>query len=202
LLAFLLAFTFNMAASRYEARKQNVLNEANAIGTTYLRTDFLPEQSRDEARSLLREYTALRAGGVVSYMDPQGMAKSAVIQDRLWAIADSAVATSDTVSIGLFVQSLNEMIDLDAVRVAGIRFRIPDTIWSMLCVVTIIAMFSMGYEFGLTGVRSWWVTILLVVVFSTVIVLIADLDQPQAGRIQISQQPLIDLLNKIGTPVP
>jgi hypothetical protein len=72
----------------------------------------------------------------------------------------------------------------------------------MLAVVTIFSMASMGYEFGLTGIRSWAVTILLVIVFTTVITLIADLDRPQSGLIHVSQQPLIDLLNTIGSPSP
>jgi hypothetical protein len=202
LLAFLLAFTFGMAGTRFDNRKQIVLQEANAIGTTYLRTDFLTEQQRNEARSLLRKYTALRAGGAAVFMSPEGMAQSASIQDQLWAIAVSAEATSDTVSSGLFSESLNEMIDLDAIRVTANRNRIPDSIWMMLGVVTIFSMVALGYEFGLTGVRSWPLMILLTIVFTTVIMLIADLDRPQAGLIHVSQQALFDLLNKIGTPVP
>ena len=76
-----------MAASRFDNRKQIVLQEANAIGTTYLRTDFLPESSREEARNLLREYTALRAGGEASFMSPEGMSRASAIHDQLWAIA-------------------------------------------------------------------------------------------------------------------
>lgn len=202
LLAFLLAFTFGMASSRYDARKQNVLQEANAIGTTYLRVDFLPGELRDPARELLRQYTALRAGGAASYMSSEGMAKTSAIHDQLWGIADNAETISDTVATGLFIQSLNDMIDLDAIRVTGYRNRIPDTIWVMLGLVTIFSMIAIGYESGLTGARNWAVTILLTAVFTTVIVLIADLDRPQTGLIQVSQQPLLDLLNKIGTPVP
>lgn len=129
LLAFLLAFTFGMAATRFDTRKQIVLQEANAIGTTYLRTDFLPESSRQEARNLLLEYTALRAGGAASFMSPGGMSKASAIQDQLWAIAANAQASADTVATGLFIQSLNEMIDLDATRVTANRNRIPDSIW-------------------------------------------------------------------------
>ena len=72
LLAFLLAFTFGMAASRYDTRRQLVLQEANAIGTTYLRADMLPEPQRSEIRNLLREYAALRVGGVSAIMTPRG----------------------------------------------------------------------------------------------------------------------------------
>jgi len=202
LLAFLLAFTFGMAESRYNNRKQVVLLEANAIGTTYLRTDFLSEQARDEARNLLREYAALRSRGANTVMSPEGMLKTSYILDRLWAIAANAGTKSDSITTGLFTQSLNEMIDIDAVRLAALRNRIPDSIWFMLCVVTLVSMFSMGYQFGLTGIHSWAGTILLVIVFTTVFTLIADLDRPQDGLVQVSQQSLIDLVNKIGPPVP
>jgi len=202
LLAFLLAFTFGMAASRYDTRKQVVLQEANAIGTTYLRADLLPAPARDEVRSLLREYTALRAGGVASIMTPEGMSASATLQDKLWAVAASVGGNPGSIATGLFIESLNETIDLDTVRVAANRNQIPDSIWFVLYVVTILTMAAMGYQFGLSGVRSWAVTILLVLVFNAVILLIADLDRPQRGMVQVSQQALIDLLHKIGTPPP
>ena len=144
----------------------------------------------------------LRAGGVDSIMPPEGRAKPASLHDRLWAIAVSAGKKSNTETTALFIQSLNEMIELDAVRVRAIRNTIPAGIWFMLCVVTVFSMTALGYEFALTGARSWAVTILLVIVFTTVITLIADLDRPQEGLLRVSQQPLIDLLNKIGTPVP
>ena len=70
------------------------------------------------------------------------------------------------------------------------RNRIPGSIWLMLVIVTIFSMASMGYEFGLTGERSWALTILMTVAFTTVIALIADLDRSQSGLLQVSQQPL------------
>lgn len=202
LLAFLLAFTFGMAATRYDTRKQIVLQEANAIGTTYLRTDFLPLSGGDEARSLLREYAALRAGGANAIMGAEGVSKTADLHHRLWAIAAGSVVDSDSIATGLFIQSLNEMIDLDAVHLTALRNRIPDTIWLMLFVVTVSSMVALGYQFGLTGVRSWTTMILLALVFTFVILLIADLDRPQAGWLQVSQQPIIDLLNTIAEPAP
>jgi len=202
LLAFLLAFTFSMAGTRFDNRKEIVLQEANAIGTTYLRADFLEQQPRDEAHNLLRAYTALRSGGASAIISQQGMAKAAALQDQLWAIADEAKVQSDSIATGLFIQSLNEMFDLDAVRVTALRNRIPDAIWLMLCVVTILSMAAMGYEFGQASTRNWAITVLLAIVFTTVILLIADLDRPQAGLLQVSQQPLLDVLSKIGTPMP
>jgi protein-S-isoprenylcysteine O-methyltransferase Ste14 len=203
LLAFLLAFTFGMAASRYDTRKQLVLQEANAIGTTYLRAEMLPEPQRSEIRNLLRAYAALRVGGVTSLMTPEVMAQSGALHDRLWAQAVAVGGQSpNSIVVGLFVQSLNEMIDLDETRVTAGRNQIPDSIWLALYVVTILTMMAMGYQFGLTGEHSWPVTILLVLVFTAVLLLIADLDRPQAGWLKVSQQAMIDLINKIGAPAP
>jgi hypothetical protein len=202
LLAFLLAFTFSMAASRFDTRKQIVLQEANAIGTTYLRAGFLHNDARDEVQNLLREYTELRSKGAQVIMSPEGMEKSSLLLDKMWAVAASSEAISNTYTTGLFIQSLNEVIDLDTTRVTALRNRIPGSIWFMLGVVTVFTMISMGFEFGLTGIRSWAVTILLAIVFTTVLILITDLDRSWAGSVQVSQQPLFDLLNKIGTPIP
>ena len=203
LLAFLLAFTFGMAASRYDTRKQLVLQEANAIGTTYLRADLLQEPQRSNIRNLLREYAALRVQGVSKLMTKDAMAQSGALQDRLWADA-VAVGTQSPNSIvgGLFIEALNDTIDLDATRVTAGRNRIPDSIWLALYAVTILTMAAMGYQFGLTGEHSWPVTILLALVFTAVILLIADLDRPQAGLLKVSQQAMLDLIDKIGAPVP
>lgn len=202
LLAFLLAFSFSMAATRYDTRKEIVLREANAIGTTYLRADFLDESRRKEVRSILREYTALRAGGASSIMSPEGMKQTGELQDGLWAIAAYIGTHNPTETDALFVESLNDVIDIDAERVTAHRNRIPTTIWYMLAIVTMFTMVAVGYQFGLTGIRSWIVFFLLAAVFATVITLIVDLDTPQAGMLQVSQQPLLDLLVKFGTPVP
>jgi hypothetical protein len=202
LLAFLLAFTFGMAATRYDTRRGAVLQESNAIGTTYLRADFLPEPQRTETQSLLREYAALRVQGASTIMSPEGMAKAAALHDRLWAVAATMDRKTDPIMVGLFIQSLNETIDLDAVRVAALRNQIPDIIWYSLYIVTILTMATMGYQFGLSGIHSWAVTILLAFVFTAVILLIADLDRPQQGLLQVSQQALSDLLNKIGPSAP
>lgn len=197
LLAFLLAFTFGMSAARFENRKSIVLQEANAIGTVYLRTGFLPDPIRDEARGALRAYLALRVGGASMIMDPQNMVTAAGLQDQLWNLATTAQATNNSVSIGLFTDSLNEMIDIDSMRVAANRNRIPDSIWLMLAIVTVFSMMAMGYQFGLGETRNWIPTILMVMAFSTVIMLIADLDRPQIGLVQVSQQPLLDLSTRM-----
>lgn len=203
LLAFLLAFTFGAAATRFDARKQAVLQEANAIGTAYLRADLLPETQRTNARSALVSYTTLRAQGVTALLTTAAMAESSAAQDKLWSAAASAGSQSpDSPVTALFVQAVNEVIDLDAARIAAGRNRIPDTIWITLYALTMFSIAAVGYHFGLSGARSWGETILLVLAFSLVILLIADLDRPNSGTVQVSQQPMLDLLSKIAPPAP
>lgn len=133
LLAFLLAFTFGLAAARFEARRQTVLEEANAIGTTYLRARLLPDPERTESAKLLREYVDVRLPDSrqknTSQAITQAITRSEELQEQLWSQAIAAAEKKPTVVTGLFVQSLNEVIDLHAKRtLVGGRSRIPISI--------------------------------------------------------------------------
>jgi len=201
LLAFMLAFTFGMAASRFDARKQLVLDEANAIGTTYLRVAMLPER-RDELRSLLREYVDVRVETVKSGRAVEGIRRSEQIQSQLWTHA-TAVGQQhpDSIVVGLFVASLNEMIDLHAKRVtAGLRNRIPGAIWVALFAIAVLSLSAMGYHAGLVGTSRSLAILVVALTFSAVIALIADLDRPQEGTLTVSQQALIDVRESMNEP--
>lgn len=197
LVAFMLAFTFGLAASRFELRRQTILDEANAIGTTYLRAAMLPEPERSESRRLLREYVDVRLAGVTPEKVDEAAAESTRLHSRLWAQAVAA-AEKDPRSIptGLFIQSLNEVIDLHAKRVmVGLRNRIPVVIWLALYSMAILAMMALGYHEGLSSPRRSPAVLALVLTFSAVMLLIADLDRAHAGYLRVSQQALIDLRN-------
>jgi hypothetical protein len=194
LLAFILAFTFGLAATRYDTRRQVVLDEANAVGTTYLRAAMLPERC-DEIRGLLRDYVDTRLEAVKPGKLAEGIRRSEEIQRRLWGITVPLAKDNPTsIVVGLFIQSLNEVIDLHAKRLtAGVRNRIPAPIWAALYGISILSFAAMGYHSGLTGTRRSIVIIAVAVTFSTVIGLIADLDRPQEGILKVSQQALVDL---------
>jgi hypothetical protein len=202
LLAFILAFTFGMASSRYDTRKQLLLDEVNAIGTAFLRTDFLPETQRRESRKLFKEYVDSRVRAVLQPETlPQALVDSETIHDRLWSqITALAKQSSDSVVLGLYIQSLNEVIDLHAKRVTiGLKYHIPGVIWLTLYFVTILAMAAVGYQFGLAGTSSWLSILLLALSFSAVILLIADLDRVSAGLVKVSQKPMIEFQQKLST---
>jgi hypothetical protein len=198
LLAFLLAFTFGLAATRFDARRQTVLEEANAIGTTYLRTRLLPEPERTEAARLLREYVDARLPdmrqGNASQMVSQAITRSEQLQEQLWSQATAAAEKKPTVMTGLFVQSLNEMIDLHAKRLLiGARSRIPISIWAGLFGLALLGMAAVGYQAGLSATRRSPAMLGMVLAFAGVLFLIADLDRAHEGFLTVSQQPMIDL---------
>lgn len=203
LLAFVLGFTFSLAASRFEARRQVVLQEANAIGTTYLRASFLPEPQRSRVRELLREYTA---GRIITDDTKAGAAleRANAMHQALWTQAAEAGAQApDSIMTGLFVQSLNEVIDLHATRVlVGIRNRIPVVIWIGLISLSVLGMASVGYQAGLSATRRSPAMLCLTIAFSTVLMLIADLDRGQEGLLRVSQQALIDARQSMETALP
>jgi hypothetical protein len=199
LLAFLLTFTFNIAASRFDDRRTAVLDEANAIGTTYLRADFLSQPGKDRVRKLLREYVSVRLRPV-DQID-KILADSNTIQTELWAEASAASQESPTPICALFINSLNEVIDMHSKRVAvGLYARVPQIVWACLLAVTITSMTGVGYSCGLAGSRSWLATLVLLTAFGLVIILVADLDRPREGMIRTPQQPMIDLSKKLGQP--
>ena len=142
LLAFMLAFTFGLAASRFDARRMIVLDEANAIGTANLRAGLLPEPHRSAIRQLFREYVDVRLEAVNPAAVEEAIAKSGEMHRALWSQA-SELAAQDNRSIvtGLFVQSLNEVIDLHAKRVMfGLHNRIPELVWLVLYFMAIVSM--------------------------------------------------------------
>ena len=198
LLAFLLAFTFGITASKFEERRMLVIDEANAIGTTYLRAGYLSDPYQNKIENLLKEYVSIRLEALKPEKLTQGIKRSEELQDLLWVQAVAvAKKNPDSVVVGLFIKSLNEVIDLHTKRVnIGVHFRLPVIIWCVLHFVTILAIGSVGYQIGLFHTRYMGITLLLILTFSSVIVLIVDLDRPQKGFIKVSQQSLIDLIDK------
>ncbi len=202
LLAFILAFTFSLAASRFDDRRQMVLKESNAIGTCWLRAGLLPAPQGDISRKLLRDYVGVRLDAFKTGDFGEAFEKTDELHGALWAQATEA-ASKDTHSIvtGMFIQSLNDVIDVHSERVMiSVRSRIPLAVWLGLYFVTIFAMATLGYHEGLSDSRRSIAVLALVLAFSTVMLLIADLDRPREGMLQVSQQAMIDLRDFIDGP--
>jgi len=202
LMAFMLAITMGMASDRFDARRSVVLAEANAVGTTYLRAGYLPEPAATDSRELIREYVPLRIipNGVTDL--PERMARSVEIQSELWSIAeDLARATPDGDMLALYIETLNEMIDLHETRViAGLFARVPETVLALLIAGSLLTLGMVGYSAGLTRRRSPLTAVVMIIVLGAVITLVVDLDRPRDGFLEVSQQPIIDLQQQIEPP--
>jgi hypothetical protein len=203
LLAFMLAFTFNVALTRFDDRRAAVLQEANAIGTTYLRADFFDEPQKAQIKRYLRAYVQLRSQGFGTRENTNVViSESLTIQNKLWPLAaDLARENKNSPIVALFISSLNEVIDMHSKRVTlGLHARVPVSVWIVLLTVSVFSMVSVGYYCGIAGNRSWAETIIMISTFALVILLVADLDRPYEGLIKTNQQPMIDLNKQLCAP--
>jgi len=199
MLAFVLALTFSMAASRFDHRKQNLLGEVNAIHTAYLRTDLLAQPHRTEVRRLLREYVDMRLAGIEKAKRDMAINRSLELHQLLWSEVVAAAENSPTRLNALMVQSINEIIDIHEKRITAVlRERIPANIWLTLYAITAFGMITMGSQSGLATSRRSIQVIPTVLAFSALITLVVDLDRPaDLGLIKVSQQAMFDLQNNI-----
>jgi len=185
-------------------RRDALLNEANAIGTTALRARLLPTPYNTECLKLLREYIQVRLDIARSTPSPPettaAIARSNALQEALWQQV-KAVAAKDNAMVptGLFIQSLNEMIDDQEKRLTAVANRVPNIILMALYGVAIFAGAISGYGSGLEVQRARLPIYAMAVLVAAMILLIQDLDRPSAGFIKISQQPMLNTAASISS---
>ena len=199
LLALILGFTFLMALTRFEARRDGILSEANAIGTAALRARLLPEPHRTESLKLLREYAQLRIDYLPSgksFAEVPGLVdRSNNVQEALWQqVKTLSAKDNNMVPTGIFIQALNEMIDDQGKRLSALRNYIPDVVLLSLFGIAAVACGFAGYASGLDPLRARLPVFITALLICSVIFVILDLDHPNVGFITISQQPMIDTL--------
>lgn len=198
LLALMIGFTFSMALSRFEARRDGVVIEAAAIGTTALRARLLPAPHDREVVKLLRDYVQLRLDLTLRSISPREfndeIARSNAIQEVLWQQA-KAVAAKDNAMVptGLFLQSLNEMIDDQEKRLAAYHNRLPAIIVVALYSVSLVGIGFAGYGSGVEAKRSRVPVHLTGMLVAAMVLLIQDIDRPGAGFIKVSQQSMANV---------
>jgi hypothetical protein len=198
LLGLLLGFTMSMAVTRFEVRKQLVLDEANAIQTSYLCTRLIPAPDSTEIANLLREYVVVRLhyAEVVDDFDQLQTTREQAerLQNEFWTRAVAyGQKDPNPVKAGLLLQSLNQAIDLESARWMAFQNHVPPTVIYVNFVVALLATILVGYAFGRQGQRQVFSTTMLVLAITVVLAVIVDLDQPRQGFIKGSQQPLVDL---------
>jgi hypothetical protein len=198
MLAFVLAFTFSMAISQHDLRKQNVLADANSIGTAYMRSDLIDKQYATEVKRLLREYVDIRFKATNSDYLETALAKSVEIHNLLWAQVVLAAGEHPNTNTMLMIQSINDVIDMHEKRViGGLHNSIPSSVWFALGAIISLTMITMGVQVGLTGKRRLVAVIPLILAFAVLVTLVVDLNRPQSGLIKVGQQAMVDLRSSI-----
>lgn len=202
LLGLLLGFTMSMSVSRYDARRRLVVEEANALMGSYMRTQALPSLEGAELRQLLRQYVDNRVRVSQNALDPktlpQGKQEDARLQDELWSRAAAlAQKNPQSVPAGLLLESLDNAFSLENSRWIGFVAHLPDGVIYVNALMGLVAALMIGYDFGITGHRHALAEILSLIAITMVLTLIVELDHPHSGVIRVSQQPLIDLQRRL-----
>jgi hypothetical protein len=202
LLGLLLAFTVSMAVSRFDARKQLVSDEANAIGTAALRARLLPEPYASESAGLFREYVARRVrwGDLArsSPLEAALLGDGERLQHELWKRAIAAADARRDPHSALYIAALNEVIDLQEARANVRTNRVPETVLLVLAGLSLLALAVASATYGSNGMRARRDLHVLAFAVWLVIWLIVDLDQPRRGFVKIGQDPMRRLLASLG----
>jgi len=202
LLALVLSFTYSFVANRLESRKIAVIYEANAIGTAYLRSDFASEPQRSKLRALLEQYARSRLVTQQNTDTEEGVrqvvAYSLSIQKQLWPLVRDDMQQSQAgPKQALLAQAINEVIDMHTVRLTAAFDRLPAVVFIMMLLIGGLAMFITGYVSGTTETTSRWPSSVFAVVLAFMMYVIVDMDRSLTGFVQVSQEPLHDLIVSI-----
>jgi hypothetical protein len=194
MLAFVLAFTFSMAATQNDKRKQGVLDEANAIGTAYLRTELLPAEEGAVLRQQLSEYVNERLRAVDQSNLASALARSVELHAQMWAQVAAAARKDANTNTALMAEALNQVIDMHENRVSAALYnRIPGSVWIALFAICGLAMLTLGTQIGLSGKRRLVAVLPLSLAFAVLVTLVVDIDRPQSGLIKVGQSSMLDL---------
>jgi hypothetical protein len=197
LVGLILAFGLTLAVGRYESRRDAVVNDANAIGTTYLRAQMLAEPTRSRSLVLLVRYTdtSIRLSHAIpgSAAQRKEVADGSALQRKLWRLAGEAL-TAAPIETGprLYIESLNNMIDMQGVRVSALNNRVPGAVLGLEVLGAAAALGLLAVYLSIIG--RGVTTVLMVAGLITLLLLVTfDLDRPTRGLIRIPSEPLTSL---------
>jgi hypothetical protein len=200
LLAFMIAFIFQIAANRYDSRKELLLDEVTNIRTLYLRAGLVPEPIKSETKKLLVEYVDLH---LVVFQDTakldEMLSGTQNILDTLWGFAEDLAKEDRSSEVySLYTTSVNDIIDNYNKRITWtFEYRFPPAVLWILFIIAFFTMLILGYQFGISGKGTLRVNVLLAIIFGVVMVLILALDRPDTGMARLNQKPMITLQKQL-----
>jgi hypothetical protein len=191
LMGLLVAFTFSGAASRFDARRQLIVEESNTIGTAYLRVDLLPAQLQPSLRDAFRRYVDARLATYRKIPDLAAVAaemrSAEALQRDIWAKAVAACKGMNSPAVTtLVLGSLNQMIDISATRNEAAQMHPPAVIFVMLVVLLLACSVLAGNAMSAHEIRNWVHILGFTITLSLALILIIDLEYPRIGWVRIS----------------
>jgi hypothetical protein len=204
LVALIMAFGLSLALGRYDARRTAEVDEANSIGTTYLRAQTIAEPQRSRSLDLIRSYTdtSILVAKAIPESDAQqrAVARGAQIQRQLWKLAGEAMNAAPRDSAPrLYVDTLNDTIDSQTVRVSGLNNRVPGAVLTLEIVGAAAALGLLAAYLALMG-RGVLPVVLAAALVSMLLLVTFDLDRPTRGLIRVPVKPLTDLRKSMTLP--
>jgi hypothetical protein len=193
LLGLLIAFTFSLAVSRFDARRQLVVNEANAIGTAWLRAGLAGGPQDPQLQQAITRYTDVRLGLSTGRNAATVDRETVRAQGAVWDALGKSVANAPPTLVNSTVIAVNEMFDAASSRKAERGARIPARVLELLVLYAALSAGIIGYVMAASGRRHVVVTSMLFLLLSLAMTLILDLDRPRDGSVLVSQQPMLDV---------
>jgi hypothetical protein len=205
LLGLLIAFTFSGAASRFDDRRQLIIDETNDIGTAYLRVDLLPAAAQPARRALFRNYVDSRLDVYRNVPDVEAtreaLARSSKLQGEIWrqSVAAGQLEGAPTSATMLLLPALNQMIDITTTRTMAALMHPPPVIFAMLYVLALVAALLAGFGMAGSRSRSWIHMIGFAAVMAAAVYVIIDIEYPRLGLIRVDafDQALVALRNSM-----
>jgi hypothetical protein len=199
LLGLLIGFSFSMATSRYDQRKNYEEEEANAIGTEYLRVEFLPQTDAAKIKSLLAKYLDQR----IEYYEVRDQrrlsevdSETTQLQDQMWSQVQAAAAANPTPVMATVVTGMNDVLNRQGYTQAAWWNRLPVPAWGLMAAISVVCSALVGFA---ARFPKGILFLILPLAVSISFLLIADIDSPRGGLIRVNPQNLISLQKSIHT---
>jgi hypothetical protein len=206
ILGLLLGFALSLSLQRFDTRSEAVVDEANAIGTAYLRAQMLPASQRDDVQKLMREYLDTRVQAATLPLTErthrEALNATALRQQAaLWSHARQAADSQPSPITALFIQALNEAIDSFGKREAALDRHVPEIVLLLLYGTFLMAGGIVGFSSGVADHRPSPASYIMVALIVVLVFIIVDLDRPRRGLIKVDQQSLVDLQNALSADI-
>lgn len=198
MVALLVGFSFSLTASRHELRRKVVLDEANAIGTCYLRSELLDQPVKEKLQGTLRKFIDVRIEHYENLLDSAAHLKTqremGELLDDLWqAVVRTGKANAEATRVSQIVPAANAVIDLNATRTWATRSHLPGAVLVLLVVCVAVSSLLIGHSSGQSSRRHVWLWIATNALFSLVMFVMLEYDRPSRAMARVDHAPLTDL---------